>query len=346
MIQFDWRKRYNYLSMRVVRYDYQTGVRRSRRVQYLSAAAIFIMLPIASMVLRQQDSQPSQLESAATQMMQQPASTTPVNAPKITNPLPWPDYGQAAYGVVKDGVLAESNAQSSEPVPVASLAKVITALAILEKKPLDPGEQGPTIILTDADIKLYEEYVRKSGSVVQIQLGEQITEYQALQAMLLPSANNIADTMALRTFGTMEAYNKYATKMLKDRGIDDTVIDGASGYSPNTKSTAADMVKIGILYMQNPVLREIAAQPSARLPFAGIVGNYNNGINGDGVVGIKIGFTEEAGNTFLVADMQGGDKDNVSVVAILGADSLEKAMQDARKLLKTGNNEHKLLAKP
>lgn len=345
MIQFDRLKRYNYLSMRVVRYDYQTGVRRSRRVQYLSAAAIFIMLPIASMVLRQQGSQPSQLESAATQMMQQPASTTPVQAPKITNPLPWPAYGQAAYGTMSDGVLAESNAQSNEPVPVASLAKVVTALAILEKKPLAVGEQGPTITLTEADIKLYEEYVAKSGSVVQIQLGEQITEYQALQAILLPSANNISDTMARWAFGSVEAYNQYAMQMLKEKGITNTVIDGASGYSPNTKSTAADMVKIGILYMQDPVLREIAAQPNARLPFAGLVGNYNSGINSEGIVGIKIGFTEEAGNTFLVADIQGKDKDDISVVAVLGADNLSTAMQDAKNILKSGNVEHKLLIK-
>lgn len=331
--------------MSAIRYHYKTGVRKTRYLPYLAIAAVMVGLPIGSILTSATRDEPANLESAAIQSSSQPASMSPHPSPQITKPLPWPSYGQAAYGVVEDGVLADSTDQTAQPVPVASLAKVVTALAILKQKPLSPGEQGSSITLTEADIKLYEEYVRKSGSVIQIRLGEQITQYQGLQAMLLPSANNISDTMALWAFGSMEEYNAYANQMLRDLGINNTIIDGASGYSSNTKSTAADMVKIGILYMQNPVLQEIAVQPTARLPFVGTVGNYNSGINSDGIIGIKIGFTEEAGNTFLVADIQGKDKDDISVVAVLGADNLSTAMQDAKNILKSGNVEHKLLIK-
>jgi D-alanyl-D-alanine carboxypeptidase (penicillin-binding protein 5/6) len=45
-----------------------------------------------------------------------------------------------------------------------------------------------------------------------VQLGEELSEYQALQALLLPSANNIAETLARWAFGSIDAYNAYANQ--------------------------------------------------------------------------------------------------------------------------------------
>lgn len=276
-------------------------------------------------------------------LMSRSASTTPaVQQLKITTPLPWPNYGQAAYGVIDDGVLARSN-ETAKPVPIASLAKTITALAILKQEPLATGEQGPMITLTEEDEASYREYIAKSGTVIQVKAGVQISEYQALEAMLLPSANNIADTLARWAFGSVDAYNTYANNMLKEAGVSQTTVADASGYSPLTKSTASDMVKIGILYIQNPVLREIAQQPNATIPFTGIVYNYNSTVNKDGVIGIKIGFTEQAGRTFLAADIRANNNNEISVAAVLGASSMPTAMQDATRLLKTGNVGHEQL---
>lgn len=263
---------------------------------------------------------------------------------KIEAPLAWPVYGQSAYGVVKDGVLAQSE-DNAQKVPIASLAKTITALAILERKPLKPGEQGPMITFTDADVALYRDYLAKDGTVVPVVAGEQISQYQALQAMLLPSANNISDTAAIWAFGSMDEYVAYANHLIKEYGITNTYIADASGYSPDTVSTAADMVKIGILYMQNPILREIASQQSAILPVAGTVANYNSAYNGNGIIGIKVGYTEQAGRTFLVADVQGSNKDQISVAAVLGANSMPEAMKDAERILRSGNGEHDKLPK-
>lgn len=252
----------------------------------------------------------------------------------LTDPLPWPSYGQAAYGASNAGVLAKSTNKPT-PVPIASLAKVITALAILEKKPLRVGEQGPTITLTDQDIAFYEEHVAKDGSVVPIEVGEQITQYQAMQAMLLPSANNISDSLAVWAFGSKENYVQYANHMLAELGLSNTKVADPSGYSPKTVSTAPELVKLGILYMNNPVLREIAQQPEATIPFAGQIINYNAGINKDGIIGIKVGYTDEAGRTFLVADVRDGKK--ISVAAVLGADNFPTAMHDAANILQSGN---------
>lgn len=325
-------------------YTIEHGYRKNRRWPYLVATTLLVGLPAFYLVSKTYGRDQSRPQTVAVQLMSQPASAPPV-APqlKITAPLPWPNYGQAAYGVVDDGVLAQSS-EETEPVPIASLAKVITALAILKQKPLAPGEQGSMITLTSEDESLYREYVAKSGTVVPVKAGVQISQYQALQAMLLPSANNISDTLVIWAFGSMKAYNEYANNMLKELGISQTTIADASGYSHLTKSTASDMVKIGIFYMQNPVLQEIASQSKATIPFAGVVYNNNATINKDGVLGIKIGYTEEAGRTFLVADIPADNKDEISVAAVLGARSWPEAMRDAKALLRSGNGEHELLS--
>lgn len=266
-------------------------------------------------------------------------AANPESQPKIIKQLPWPSYGQAAYGATDDGVLAQSNSDS-QAVPIASLAKVITALVVLDKKPIALGEQGPTITLTDKDVALYQDYLAKDGTVVPVQAGEQISQYQAMQAMILPSSNNMADSLAIWAFGSVEKYNAYANDLLKKKGLIKTTVADASGYSPMTMSTADEMVKIGILYLQNPVLREIASQTEATIPYAGRIKSYHASVNDGTVIGLKIGYTEEAGRTFLAADITNETKGGVSVAAVLGAGSMQILLRDVKALLLSGANEH------
>lgn len=324
-------------------YTIERGYRIGRRWPLFIAASI-LLLTVSYLLIG--GPKTKQLPAkTATRAFSQPASTTPpASQLRITTPLPWPNYGQAAYGVIDDGVLARSN-ERPEQVPIASLAKTITALAILKQKPLKLGEQGPLITITGADEAIYRDYVAKSGTVVQVKAGVQISEYQALEAMLMPSANNIADMLANWTFGSVSEYSTYANNMLKKLGITQTTVADASGYSPLTKSTAADMVKIGILYMQNPILRGIAQTPQANIPFTGMVYNYNATHNEDGIMGIKIGYTEEAGKTYLAADVKAHNQNEISVAAVLGAGNMTTAMQDAERLLISGNIGHAKLPK-
>lgn len=274
--------------------------------------------------------------------LSKPVEAAPISQPMIENPLLWPEYGQAAYGSLDDGVLATSNA--AKPVPIASLAKVITALMVLEKKPLAPGEQGPMITITEADEELYREYIRKDGTVVQVKAGVQISQYQALQAMLLPSANNMADTLAIWAFGSVDAYNEYANKRLQEMQYGKTRVADASGYSSASVSTADEMVRLGILYLQHPVLREIAGQTEAYIPFTGRIPSYHAAINDGQIVGIKIGFTEEAGVTFIAADLRNSNHE-ISVAAVLGAEDNATILRDIKSLLQSGGVEHDKLFK-
>src|SRR5882672_4752534 len=205
-----------------------------------------------------------------------------------TPTIAWPAVGQSAVGAIGYGVLANSGEQSK--IPTASVAKIITALTVLKAKPLKLGEQGPSITISNADVALYNQYVAASGSVAKVAVGEQLSEYQALQAMLLPSANNVADTLAIWAFGSLKAYKAQATQLVEELGLTQTTIgDDASGYSPSTVSTAPDLVQLGEAALQNPVVAQIVRQHSAVLPVAGTVTNADTLLGTNGIIGIKVG---------------------------------------------------------
>ena len=247
--------------------------------------------------------------------------------------MAWPGYGQAAVGTPQYGVLDTSG--DSTPMPTASVAKVITAMAVMKEKPFAAGTQGPTITLDDTDVGYYDYYSSNDGSVVYVVNGEQISEYQALQAMLLPSANNMADSLARWAFGSQEAYKNYANNMVKTLGMTKTTVADASGFAPTTTSTARDLVALGLSAINDKVISNIVGQSSAVIPVAGTINNVNVLLGTNGIVGIKTGNTDAAGGVYLFASnhmFDNGLKTTV-VGAIMGAPSLGAAMDSSIPLL-------------
>src|SRR5207302_1228456 len=104
-----------------------------------------------------------------------------------------PKNSQSAVRIGQSHIQAGPNQHAA---PIASVAKVMTAYLVLRGHPLGVGDDGPTITLTDADVADTDRRGRQRESVVPIVAGEQLTERQALQALLLPSANNIAPVLA------------------------------------------------------------------------------------------------------------------------------------------------------
>jgi D-alanyl-D-alanine carboxypeptidase (penicillin-binding protein 5/6) len=249
--------------------------------------------------------------------------------------LVWPSQGESAVGIVGSNVLDTNGVQS--PKPTASTAKLITALMVLRAKPLSLNEQGPTLTMTQNDVDIYNQYVTEDGSVVKVQAGEELSEYQMLQAMLLPSANNIADSLADWSYGSLASYSAAANSYVKSLGLSGTTIGSdASGYDPSTVSTAEDLVKLGELVMQSPVLASIVDQASAELPIVGGIANVNNLLGTDNIVGIKTGNTDQAGGVFVGAvKFNLSSQSKVIVSANVGADSLSDALSSSSNLLKS-----------
>ncbi len=274
-----------------------------------------------------------------------PSEDNDIQAQAPSGALNWPAAGQSAVGIVGSSTLETHGDQ--KPTPTASTAKLITALVVLKAKPLHPGQQGPTITLKPRDVTIYNDYISQDGSLVKVQAGEQISEYQMLQTIMLPSANNMADSLAIWAFGSLKAYSAAANQYLASQGLDSTHVGkDASGFSPGTTSTAADLVRIGELTMRDPVLSQIVGQSTASgIPIVNNIKNVNQLLGSDGIVGIKTGNTDQAGGVFVSASHVTVNGKQVTIVtALANSPSLFQAMKDSLPLIRSAQANFKPLS--
>ncbi len=236
------------------------------------------------------------LAAAVASMWPAPSSSTPP-APR-REPLPrtiWPPDGQAAVRIGRSQLHAGPNQHAA---PIASLAKVMTAYVVLRDHPLGAGEDGPAITLTEADVADTERRRGRDESVVAVAAGEQLTERQALQALLLPSANNVAAALARWDSGSESRFVARMNAVARSLGMTRTRYTDPSGYDERTVSTAADQLRVVERALRVPSFADIVAMPSATLPVAGTVRNTDTLLGRDGFVGVKTGSTAAAGGCF------------------------------------------------
>ncbi len=213
--------------------------------------------------------------------------------------LAWPAGGQAAVEVEGVGSLGTSG--SSTPVPIASVAKVMTAYLTLLQHPLAAGEGGFVMTITPADVADEQQRRALGESTVGVRAGERITERQALEALLLPSANNIAAMLAVYDAGGTAAFVARMNATARGLGMVSTTYTDPSGFEPRTVSTAADQLRLARVALRQPAFAEIVAEPSAELPVAGTVANYNGLAGWNGYVGVKTGSDRAAGGCLVFA---------------------------------------------
>jgi D-alanyl-D-alanine carboxypeptidase (penicillin-binding protein 5/6) len=234
-----------------------------------------------------------------------PAIGVQVTAPSVTAlpgaapAIPWPTVGQAVLSV--SGVGRFGSFGETKATPIGSVAKVMTAYAVLKKYPLGVGEAGPKITITQADVDDFRARIPSGQSLVTVRVNEVLTVRQALQALMLPSANNIAQTLGRFHSGSPEAFVAHLNATAAELGMTNTRYADASGFDPDTVSSAADQVILAEKAMAMPAFAEIVALKSAVLPVAGTVKNYNDLLGVDGVIGIKTGSTDQAGGNLLFA---------------------------------------------
>lgn len=269
-----------------------------------------------------------------------PPLTTTVSLPSqaraVAAPgnLPWPTVGQGALAVEGLGQVATFGDEAGAK-PIASTTKVMTAYVILQHRALKPGEQGPTVTINRADAERYQQAIMNDESAVEVREGETLTEYQLLQGLLLPSANNFAEILAAWDAGSTDAFVAAMNAEADRLGMTHTHFDDASGFSPRTVSTASDMLVLALAAMRDPVFADIVHQKTATLPVVGEVENTNALLKDDGVVGIKTGETDEAGDCLVfAADMKTPAGTRRAVAVILGQPDRPAVFAAARDLLR------------
>jgi serine-type D-Ala-D-Ala carboxypeptidase (penicillin-binding protein 5/6) len=248
--------------------------------------------------------------------------------------LAWPRAGQAAIEVA--GVGGAGTSGGHTPVPIASVAKIMTAYVTLAEHPLAAGESGFVITITRADVAEQQQRAALGESTLAVRAGERITEREALEALLLPSANNIAALLAAHASGGAKAFVAEMNATAAALGMTSTTYTDPSGFEDATVSTAADQLKLADVAMREPVFAAIVAKPAVKLPLVGRVANYDGLVGRDGYVGVKTGSDRAAGGCLVFAKRVLIDGRRATVLGVvLGqreGSLIEAALTSARQL--------------
>jgi D-alanyl-D-alanine carboxypeptidase (penicillin-binding protein 5/6) len=248
--------------------------------------------------------------------------------------LSWPREGEAAVEV--EGVGSFGTAGKATPVPIASVAKVMTAYLTLRAHPFGDGEQGFMMQVTAAEVAEEQRRLALGQSTLPVRVGEWITERQALQALLLPSANNVAAMLAVHDAGTVRAFVARMNAAAKELGMGSTTYTDPSGFDPGTVSTAADQLKLARVALRERAFAAIVDESSAQLPVVGRVANYDTLVGVDGYVGVKTGSDRAAGGCFVFAKRVtvGGRRLTVLGVVLGQRDGplIDAALESAQRL--------------
>jgi D-alanyl-D-alanine carboxypeptidase (penicillin-binding protein 5/6) len=186
----------------------------------------------------------------------------------------WPDEGEAAAAIGSGEI---RSADSGNAVPVASLAKVMTALVLLKAHPLSEHDDAPTFLVTSWDVADTEARRAQDQSVIPVVAGEQLTERQALDAILLPSANNVAFL------------------------IPRTVAGSTAAFVGRMNVEARRLGMTATRYTAHISFRTHRRRDPRTLPVAGTVANTNRLVGRHGFVGVKTGTDSAAGDCLMFA---------------------------------------------
>ncbi|MFE2719932.1 D-alanyl-D-alanine carboxypeptidase [Streptomyces mirabilis] len=209
--------------------------------------------------------------------------------------IPWPSSGQGALDVQGIGSFGTSGAQKS--APIASVAKVMTAYLILRDHPIKSGDGAKIKV----DQKAQDQSDAGDESTVNVHAGDTITQKEALEGVLIASANNVARLLARWDAGSETAFVAKMNAAAKDLGMTNTTYTDPSGLQKTTVSTAADQVKLAKAALKDASFREVARMMEYTDYKGTKHSNWNHLVGSNNVIGIKTGTTTAAGGNLVFA---------------------------------------------
>jgi D-alanyl-D-alanine carboxypeptidase (penicillin-binding protein 5/6) len=182
-------------------------------------------------------------------------------------------------------VLAQHDA--TEPVPIASITKLMTVIIALQH--LKPDQ---VVTVTKGAAQVGE-------SRIPLRAGQQITVRDLLEGALIQSANNAADALAAAAAGgDIQTFVGWMNARARQLGLHDTHFVRPDGLdAPGHVSSARDVALLARVAMHSPVVRAIVAKRSAPIENGAFTVHTWNDLLGvfPGVIGVKTGHTSAAG---------------------------------------------------
>jgi len=221
--------------------------------------------------------------------------------------------------------------------PMASVTKVMTALLVLQD-----GHLGRQIQVPKAAFSYAWKY---GGETAALRPGDVLTAQELLEALLLPSGADAAYTLANAYGPGLDAFVARMNATAAQMGMKDTHFTSPDGLpyptETSTYSTPSDLLMLGLAAMRYPAFRSIVDLRFYHLPKGSghhaywwdntdeLIGSY------PGAVGIKSGYTDDAGHCLLFEAVRNG-RALIGVVLDSPATGPAAAAQDAEQMLNWG----------
>jgi hypothetical protein len=211
------------------------------------------------------------------------------------------------------GYAAQSGPE--QPVPIASLTKMTTAVVVLRDHPVPLGSSGPTVTITSDEAAQFGVDLANNETNIPLQAGETLTELQLLEALLVQSASDAAYSLAEWDAGSQQVFVDKMNALASSLGAVHSHYVDVSGFDPQSMSTAADTLRIAATGMAIPTFASVAGMSEVNLPGVGMVNNIVTEIGTDGIVGVKSGYTSQASGCMVLAGMRSVGGRSVLVLA-------------------------------
>lgn len=215
---------------------------------------------------------------------------------------------------------------------MASTTKIMTTTVILEKADLN------------ATVTISAKAGETGGSRLGLKRGDKASVKDLLYGLMLRSGNDAAVALAEHVGGSVKEFAELMNEKAAELGLTNTHFVTPHGLDdPNHYTTALELAKLTDYAMDNETFARIVGTKSTTI----YINNQPRQINNtnellgvlNGVVGVKTGFTNNAGRC-LVTEIKRNNMDVITIV--LGADTKKDRTKDSVNLIEYTFSKYKM----
>lgn len=257
-------------------------------------------------------------------------------------PVPELNAQSAIMMDLKTGKIVYSKNPDAKMFP-ASTTKILTAIIALEKC------DDLSVVVTASHEAISP--ITREDSNMGIYIGEQLTLEQLINGMLVDSANDAANVIAIHVAGSLEAFAQMMNEKAQSLGaVNSHFVNPHGFHNDDHYATASDLAVIARYAMGNEKFREIVKKPRYTMPPTNkykeerilpttnhLISKYRSSAYFYApAIGIKTGFTSQAGNCLVAAAQKDGTEFLSVVMKCTNTGTNQGSFTDTRALFEYG----------
>ena len=248
-------------------------------------------------------------------------------------------YSDCVYLINLDTGEVVVDINGDKEVPPASLTKLMTAVVLLDEYEGDEARLRSAMM--SAGTEAFDELYDTGAATADIQPGESVSAYDLLAALLIPSACEAANIIAINVGGNIPRFVDMMNEKAGEMGLKHTHFSNAHGlFTQQNFSSAEDIAAICEYLIDNyPVFKDIVSNAAYVMDATDYHPNGTYILTTDYMIdeqsdyyysycrGIKTGTTDAAGRCFASY----ASYDGVTYLAVTLGAPMEKLPEDIKK---------------